>query len=332
MSRARALAVVAASLTLITGVATSAAATSAPLTGTGTTRLAGADRFETSVAVSKSTFSEPQELVFIASGEDYADALAAGPAAALSDSPILLVKKNSVPDVVKAELARLHPTHVVAVGGTAAISNATVAAAVEAASAATYERVAGADRYETASTMLMDGMGGADAIYIASGAGFADALSGGVAAALEAGGLLLTAKNSLPDTTAKALKDSDPAHVVILGGTGAVSAAVEKQITTLLPATVVDRADGEDRFETAEIIAEALWGDGAKTAFLASGTSFPDALGATPVAYVNDAPILLTKSTCTPAATAFALSDVVKPDLTVFLGGKAVTYEGAAVC
>lgn len=332
MSRARPLAVVAACLTILTAVATSAAATSAPLTGTGTARLAGTDRFETSVEVSKSTFTDPQEIAFVASGEEYADALAAGPAAALADAPILLVKKDSVPDVVKAELKRLHPTHLVAIGGPVAISDAAVAAAVEAAEASSSERISGTDRYDTAAKVLMDGMGGADVVYVASGAGFADALAGGVAAALEAGGLVLTAKNSLPAATSAALKDSDPGHVVILGGTGAVSDAVEKQITALLPAAVVDRAAGEDRFETAEIIAEALWSDGSPTAFLASGTSFPDALSATPVAYVNDAPILLTRSTCTPDATAFALSDVVQPDLTVFLGGEGVTYNGPAVC
>lgn len=332
MSWARALGAVAASATLVAALATSAAATSTPLTDTGTTRLAGADRFETAVKVSQSTFTAPQEIVFIASGEDYADALAAGPAASLADAPILLVKKGSVPDVVKAELTRLKPTHVVAVGGTVAISDDALAAAVDAAQATSFERVAGADRYDTAARMLVDGMGGADAVYIASGAGFADALAGGVAAAEEGGGLLLTAKSGLPATTASALKDSDPQHVVILGGTGAVSSAVEKQITTLLPAAVVDRADGVDRFETAAIIAAGLWADGAKTAFLASGTSFPDALGATPVAYVNDGPILLTKSTCTPEATDIALHDIVKPDLTVLLGGNGVTYQGSASC
>lgn len=333
MSRGRPLAVVAASLTILTGVATSAVAASAPLTETGTIRLAGADRYATSVKVSQSTFTTPQELVFIASGEHYADALAAGPAASLADAPILLVKKGSVPDVVKAELARLNPTHVVVVGGPASVSDATLASAVAAAKAQSSERVAGLDRYETAAKILMEGMGGADVVYVASGAAFPDALAGGVAAALEGGGLVLTAKNSLPPSTAAAIKGSAPMHVVILGGTASVSAAVEQQITSLLPAgAVVDRAAGQDRFETAEIIAEALWGNGARTAFLTSGTTFPDALNATPVAYVNDAPVLLTTSTCTPAATAFALSDVVKPELTVILGGESVAYDGPAVC
>jgi putative cell wall-binding protein len=94
----------------------------------------------------------------------------------------------------------------------------------------------------------------------------------------------------------------------------------------------VDRAGGDDRFETAGILAEALWGEsGAPAAFVASGMGYADALAATPVAFVNDAPILLTKATCTPDVTDFVLNELA-PDLTVYLGGPAVSYSGTKVC
>jgi putative cell wall-binding protein len=325
----RALSVVAAAAALLVGTAIPATADSAPLAETGTTRIQGADRYATAVAVSASTFSEPQDVVFVASGENYPDALATGPAAALADAPILLVKQGTVPDAVVTELERLKPAHLVVIGGTGAISEA-----VEqqlAGYATTSERVFGANRYETAEEIL-SGMGGVDAVYLASGAGFADALGGGAAAAAEGGGLLLTTKDKLPDATVRALQASTPSHVVILGGTGVVSAAVEAQVASLLPTAVIDRAGGDDRFETAGILAEALWGDsGASVAFVASGMGYADALAATPVAYVNDAPILLTKGTCTPAATDFVLSDLA-PNLTAYLGGPAVSYSGTQVC
>jgi hypothetical protein len=50
------------------------------------------------------------------------------------------------------------------------------------------------------------------------------------------------------------------------------------------------------------------------------------------VAYVNDAPILLTRAICTPDATDFALKEVLTPDLIVYLGGPAVSYNGTEVC
>jgi putative cell wall-binding protein len=325
----RALSVVAAAAALLGTAAVSASAASAPLTDTGTTRIQGADRYATAVAVSASTFSPPQDVVFVASGENFPDALATGPAAASADAPILLVKKDSVPEAVVTELERLQPSHVVVVGGPGVVSDATMEQV--ASHATTSERVFGPDRYETAEEILA-GMGPVDSVYLSSGAGFADALGGGAAAAAEAGGLLLTAKDTLPEATVRALQGSNPSHVVILGGTGVVSSTVDAQVKSLLPTAVVDRADGDDRYETAGILAEALWGDtGAKAAFVASGTGYADALAATPVAYVNDAPILLTKATCTPGVTDFVLNDL-SPELTVYLGGPAVSYSGTDVC
>jgi putative cell wall-binding protein len=330
MLTTRALPVVAAAAALLIGAAIPASAASAPLADTGTTRIQGADRYATAVAVSASTFSPPQDVVFVASGENYPDALAAGPAAASADAPILLVRKDTVPADVVTELERLKPSHVVVVGGPGVVSETTVQQL--ASYATTSERVFGANRYETAEQIL-ERMEGADSVYVASGAGFADALGGGAAAAAEGGGLLLTAKDSLPDATVRALQASTPSHVVILGGTGVVSGAVESQVKALLPPTAtVDRADGADRYETAGILAEALWGEGgAPTAFVASGMGYADALAATPVAYVNDAPILLTRATCTPGVTDFVLNDLA-PDLTVYLGGPAVSYSGKQVC
>jgi putative cell wall-binding protein len=329
MLTTRALTVVAAAAALLVAVASPAAASSAPLPGAGTTRIQGADRYATAVAVSGSTFSSPQDVVFVASGQNFPDALATGPAAASADAPILLVTKDSVPDAVVTELERLKPSHLVVVGGPGVVSEATMQQL--AAYATTSERVFGLDRYETAAEILA-GMGPVDAVYLSSGAGFADALGGGAAAAAEAGGLLLTAKDALPEATVRALQGSDPSHVVILGGTGVVSAAVETQVKSLLPTAAVDRAGGDDRYETAGILAEALWGEtGAKVAFVASGTGYADALAATPVAYVNDAPILLTRATCTPGVTDFVLNDLA-PDLTVYLGGPAVSYSGKQVC
>jgi putative cell wall-binding protein len=324
----RALSVVAATALLV-GTAIPATAASAPLADTGTTRLQGADRYATAVAVSASTFSTPQDVVFVASGQNFPDALATGPAAASADAPILLVKQDSVPEAVLTELERLKPSHVVVVGGPGVVSDATMEQL--ASHAATSERVYGLDRYETAEEILA-GMGPVDSVYLASGGGFADALGGGAAAAAEAGGLLLTAKDKLPDATVRALQASNPSHVVILGGTGVVSSTVETQVKSLLPAATVDRAGGDDRFETAGILAEALWGEtGAKAAFVASGLGYADALAATAVAYVNDAPILLTRATCTPAVTDFVLNDLA-PSLTVYLGGPAVSYSGTQVC
>ncbi len=95
MIKKRAVAAAATTAIALLGAGVGAAvADTTPLTGTGNPRIAGANRYETAVLVSQKSFTSPQDIVFIASGESYADALGAGPAAAASGAPILLVQKT----------------------------------------------------------------------------------------------------------------------------------------------------------------------------------------------------------------------------------------------
>ncbi|MDQ2673231.1 MAG: cell wall-binding repeat-containing protein, partial [Chloroflexota bacterium] len=63
-------------------------------------RLAGADRYATSVQVSRSAYSS-SDSVFIATGTKFPDGLAGGPVAALLPGPLLLVAPTQLPSVVK---------------------------------------------------------------------------------------------------------------------------------------------------------------------------------------------------------------------------------------
>ncbi|NMM61466.1 cell surface protein [Clostridium sp. P21] len=74
--------------------------------GIQTERLAGADRYETSVKIAEK-FGKT-EAITVATGEDYADALSIGPAAAAMGVPVLLVPKNYVPDVTKKYIRNLN--------------------------------------------------------------------------------------------------------------------------------------------------------------------------------------------------------------------------------
>jgi hypothetical protein len=90
-------------------------------------------------------------VVYIATGENFPDALGAGPVAAMVKGPVLLVRRDSIPGETAAELVRMSPDKIVIVGGTAAVSQA-----VEnglAPYAATVQRIAGANRYDTAAKL-----------------------------------------------------------------------------------------------------------------------------------------------------------------------------------
>ncbi|MET0813358.1 MAG: cell wall-binding repeat-containing protein, partial [Microbacterium sp.] len=82
-----------------------------------TTRVAGADRYATAIAVSKSAYPNGAATVYLASGLDFPDALSAAAIASGNGASLLLTRANVLPDTVKAELQRLRPTKIVLVGG-----------------------------------------------------------------------------------------------------------------------------------------------------------------------------------------------------------------------
>lgn len=94
-------------------------------------RIAGETRYGTAVQVSQMAFPDGADTVFIATGEAFADALSGAMLA--GDSPILLVPScGDLPAVVAAELDRLGPSEITALGGV----NAVCAEMIEQATAA----------------------------------------------------------------------------------------------------------------------------------------------------------------------------------------------------
>jgi putative cell wall-binding protein len=75
------------------------------------------------------------------------------------------------------------------------------------------------------------------------------------------------------------------------------------QVTALPGEPAITRLGGADRYATAVEIAKKGWPTGASTVVLAVGTNYPDALAATPLAAIKDAPILLTTTAATPKVT-----------------------------
>ncbi len=93
------------------------------------TRLAGGDRFATSVQISRSAYgSAGSDAAFVATGTTFPDGLAGGPVAALVPGPLLLVSPTQLPSSTRGELQRLNPDKVYVLGGTGVVSPAVVSA------------------------------------------------------------------------------------------------------------------------------------------------------------------------------------------------------------
>jgi putative cell wall-binding protein/Tol biopolymer transport system component len=310
---------------LVSG-AQAGSATPTPIGATGVVRLAGQDRYATAAAISRATWAPPVPVVYVTTGLDFPDALAGGPAAARSGGPVLPVQATTVPAVIAAELDRLDPERIVILGGTGAVSGGMQVTL--AAYAPSVARLAGADRYATAASIATSVFAAPVPVaYVASGAGFADAAAGGAAAAHEGGPMLLTTPTALPASTAAALTALRPSRIVVVGGTGAVSAAVQTALAGLASASVT-RLGGTDRFDTARVLAQEVFGTSESIA-LATGLNFPDALAGVPTAFVNDAPLLLTWPSCAawPAHVAWITLGATR---SITLGGTAVVSDKAA--
>ncbi|RXZ51184.1 hypothetical protein ESP57_05260 [Agromyces fucosus] len=277
-------------------------------------RLAGADRYATSVAASRAALPEGNApVVYIANGTNYPDALAAGPAASAAGGVVLLVPPDSIPPVVADELERLEPMQIVIAGGSSAVSNRVQEQLSNFVDSSTdVIRVGGADRFETAELLVRRGFesSGADAVFIATGRNFPDALAAGPAAAqFRAPVVLVDSWSNTADPDVIALiKDLGADDLYFVGGPVALSASLERSITAGLTGQIAGttRFEGDDRYAVAAKI-NAFAFDNPDHAFLSTGFDFADALSGGPLAAMYGAPIYLATPGCVPLPTATGL-------------------------
>lgn len=293
-------------------------------------RLAGPDRYATAAAIVREAFpSGPVPVAFVTTGETYADALAGGPAAHVARGPVLPVPRAGVPEPVRAELLRLRPARIVVLGGPQAVSDRQ-AAELGAYTTGSVTRVAGGDRYDTAAQVATSVFTGpVPHVLIATGEGFADALSAGAAGAGTRSPVLLVSPTALPSTTADALRRLRPGRITVVGGPSAVSDRVLELLAGSTTGGGAIRVAGADRYATAALLARAVWPDAASVVHLATGRDFPDALAGIAVSARAGGPLLLTEPGCLPAPTESEL-DRLQPTTVVVLGGTGTVSEAAA--
>jgi len=83
----------------------------------------------------------------------------------------------------------------------------------------------------------------------------------------------------------------------------------------------MERISGKDRIQTAVEVAKKGWPNGSDVVVLARANDFPDALAGTPLAYQENAPILLTSSTYISSKTAQEIARLGASKV-IILGGK----------
>ena len=229
---------------------------------------------------------------------------------------------------VSAEIARLNVQEIVVLGGETAVKPAVYDALAAMVGPGDIKRLSGADRYETANAIAEEVVtvrgplfGGA--AFVVTGASFPDALAASPIAAANGWPILLTEPDSLTPSVKTTMQDIHALHGYIIGGEGAVSAAVEDELNDEFVGFM--RIGGTDRYTTAALVAQQgfdgmgmLWSRPA----IATGADFPDALAGGVLQGSDYSVMLLTPpGSLHPAAAAALTANAQSIYEMRFLGG-----------
>ncbi|QGS69564.1 S8 family serine peptidase [Oceanobacillus sp. 143] len=188
------------------------------------------------------------------------------------------------------------------------------------------ERLFGHSRYDTAIEVSQKGWAddSVDKVIVARGDDFSDALAGVPLAYAWDTPILLTRSDRMLDSTLAEIERLGAEDVYVLGGPIAVSEKAEKTLENA--GYTVSRIQGQSRFDTAVEIANELTDGKSEEVVIANSHKFPDALTIGSFAAQAGVPILLTKDSSIPEATANALTDLGVTDSLV-VGGPLVVSE-----
>ncbi|MGI6216534.1 MAG: cell wall-binding repeat-containing protein [Coriobacteriales bacterium] len=199
-----------------------------------------------------------------------------------------------------------------------------------------WKRLSGKDRYATMAKILDEQWadGSAETMVLATGENFPDALAAGSLSGVLEAPLLITSGKTLSASTKaeiERLVSSEGSKVIIIGGEGAISSAVESEVDAI-DGVSVERIYGKSRVQTAEKIysyvadddTNGTWGE---TAIVVSGDNYPDALSAASYGYAAKAPIFLAKDGEIDSTTATYIRDGGFDTVLIVGGNAAVNFS-----
>lgn len=250
--------------------------------------------------------------VVLARHDVFADALAGAPLAGTFGCVLYTTGGPDAPldAITMAEIRRaLRPGDTVHIlGGEQAVSAAAEATLV--AAGYTVDRIAGANRYDTAAQVaarVRRAHPEGRLTMLANAGTYADAVTGGAYGAFAGIPIVLTDADALHPTTAAALTALGTTETVVLGGTAAVSDAAADAVPNPL------RVAGANRMATAAALATDLWGSDVASrdvilANIEAQDGWTAALAAAPLSARAETPLLGASATRLPAETSAMLT------------------------
>lgn len=285
-----------------------------------TQRIWGNDRYATAIEISKNDWADGSEYAVLANGENFPDALSAAPLAKKYNAPILLNPSVTLDSRVEDELKRLGVKQIFIVGGSAVLSD-TVKSKLEQLNIKT-TRLWGQNRYET-SIKIAEQLGFSGQVAVANGEGFADALSISPIAAQKSMPVILTPPNTLPDATAKYIKNNKITKTYIIGENDVVGDNIANSFPNY------ERIWGSSKYDTNIAVLNKFKKDlNLSNIYLANGENFPDALAGSALAAKNSSAIVLANADAGQTTKDFMFSNISSKCKTNVLGGNGVIPNG----
>jgi putative cell wall-binding protein len=190
------------------------------------------------------------------------------------------------------------------------------------------DRIGGIDRYAVAISIAQTAYpSGAPEVYVATGLNFPDALSAGAAAAKNHSPVLLTDPSTLPSAVAAEITSLHPSRIVVVGGPASVSDTVYDALARIQPNIV--RLAGIDRYAASRAIVASEFSTGADSVYVATGATFPDALGAAAAGGpVGAAVLLVNGASSTLDSASIATLTALHPSHIMIAGGTGSVSPG----
>lgn len=253
-------------------------------------RYSGTSRVETAVNVAKDQFTSAKSAILV-NQLAFPDALSAT-VLSKGTMPVLFSEADSISQDTLNQLKSMGVENVYVLGGEKSVSEGVVSS-VKSATNCKVVRITGADRYKTNAQTIQDNVKKTNEVVIASGEIYVDALYGVSYANKVNAPVMLVQKNSIPADTLKVLKSLNVTRITIIGGEKTITPKVEEELSSI---ALVNRISGSNRYQGSLKVAKEVYGSKLKTALVASGENFADALVAAPVSQKLDAPILLSSA------------------------------------
>ena len=294
---------------------------SIPLTNN--SRLAGANRYETSIKVAqdlKKTMNVDKfDAAVVAYGDNYADALSGAYLAKINNAPLLLINENNMQgaiDFIRNNVKAGKSSKIYLLGGKTVMPESMRTKLED---SYTVKRLAGDDRFATNLAILEEAKVSNEELVISSGYGFADSL-----AASASGKPILLVGDAITNNQLVFLAGVKSKKYTIAGGVKSVNTSIERKLQSMGD---VKRVSGADRYKTSVAIANHFFKN-PKRVIIGNGDNFPDGLCGGVLADRLGSPLLLINEINTESAKQYIKHNSIKNQ--IILGGKAIISDKTA--